>query len=90
MIVNQALHWIQDHKRRHIAGSEFTLNSLLEIGAALHLSRKENALTQEQLADLANISERTVRAIETGTGNPSIGAVLSVASVLGLKIVVQK
>ncbi|GGJ74910.1 helix-turn-helix transcriptional regulator [Glutamicibacter bergerei] len=66
------------------------MNSLLEIGAALQLSRKENALTQEQLADLANISERTVRAIETGTGNPSIGAVLSVASVLGLKIVVQK
>jgi Predicted transcriptional regulators len=66
------------------------LNFLLEIGAALQLSRKENALTQEQLADLANISERTVRAIETGTGNPSIGAVLSVASVLGLKIVVQK
>ncbi|HJX80238.1 helix-turn-helix transcriptional regulator [Glutamicibacter sp.] len=66
------------------------MNFLLEIGAALQLSRKENALTQEQLADLANISERTVRAIETGTGNPSIGAVLSVASVLGLKIVVQK
>lgn len=66
------------------------MNSLLQIGAALQLSRKENALTQEQLADLANISERTVRAIETGTGNPSIGAVLSVASVLGLKIMVQK
>ncbi|MGO2621324.1 helix-turn-helix transcriptional regulator [Glutamicibacter ardleyensis] len=66
------------------------LNSLLQIGAALQLSRKENALTQEQLADLANISERTVRAIETGTGNPSIGAVLSVASILGLKIMVQK
>ncbi len=66
------------------------MNSLLQIGAALQLSRKENALTQEQLADLANISERTVRAIETGTGNPSIGAVLSVASVLGLKVMVQK
>jgi putative transcriptional regulator len=66
------------------------LNSLLQIGAVLQLSRKENALTQEQLADLANISERTVRAIETGTGNPSIGAVLSVASILGLKIMVQK
>ncbi|MGP4996069.1 helix-turn-helix transcriptional regulator [Glutamicibacter ardleyensis] len=66
------------------------MNSLLQIGAALQLSRKENALTQEQLADLANISERTVRAIETGTGNPSIGAVLSVASILGLKIMVQK
>lgn len=66
------------------------MNSLSQIGAAIQRARKDNALTQEQLAELANISERTVRGIETGAGNPSIGSVLAVASVLGLKIMVQK
>jgi len=39
---------------------------------------------------LAGISERTLRSIERGAGNPSIEAVLSVADVLGLRIVVAK
>ncbi|MGP9490648.1 helix-turn-helix transcriptional regulator [Glutamicibacter sp. 287] len=66
------------------------MNSLSEIGFAIQQSRKENGLTQEQLAELADISERTLRAIETGVGNPSITAVLSAVAVLGLKIVVEK
>ncbi|PQZ93972.1 hypothetical protein CQ017_17730 [Arthrobacter sp. MYb224] len=76
--------------RRDFAGLERVVNSLSEIGFAIQQSRKESGLTQEQLAELADISERTLRAIETGGGNPSITAVLSTAAVLGLKIVVEK
>ena len=66
------------------------MNSVSELGAELQRARKQNGLTQEQLADLAGISERTLRSIERGVGNPSIEAVLSVADVLGLRIVVAK
>lgn len=76
--------------RRDAAGRGLSMNSVSELGAELQRARKQNGLTQEQLADLAGISERTLRSIERGAGNPSIDAVLSVADVLGLRIVVAK
>lgn len=66
------------------------MDSVTELGVELQRSRKKHGLTQEQLAELAGISERTLRSIERGAGNPSIEAVLSVANVLGLRIVVTK
>lgn len=66
------------------------MNSASELGATLQRTRKNHGLTQEQLAELAGISERTLRSIERGAGNPSIEAVLSVADVLGLRIVVTE
>ncbi|MGH3655011.1 helix-turn-helix transcriptional regulator [Glutamicibacter sp.] len=66
------------------------MNSVTELGAELKRARRQNGLTQEQLAELAGISERTLRSIERGAGNPSIEAVLSVANVLGLRIRVAK
>ena len=66
------------------------MNSAIELGSELQRARKKNGLTQEQLAELAGISERTLRSIERGAGNPSIEAVPSVANVLGLQISVAK
>lgn len=66
------------------------MNSVSDLGAELQRARKQNGLTQEQLAELAGISERTLRSIERGAGNLSIEAVLSVADVLGLRIVVAR
>ena len=66
------------------------MDPVTEFGAELQRARKQNGLTQEQLAELAGISERALRSIERGAGNPSIEAVLSVANVLGLLIVVAK
>jgi DNA-binding XRE family transcriptional regulator len=56
------------------------------IGLSVRLARREAGLKQSDLADLAGVSERTVRAIETGTGNPTLAAVVSVANVLGLRV----
>ena len=66
------------------------MSSLSEIGAVIQSVRKENGLTQEQLADLTGISERTLRSMESGQGNPSFSAVVSTASVLGIKVMVEK
>ena len=62
----------------------------MEIVSALALdirrARKDAGLTQGELGDLAEVSERTVRALETATGNPSLRAVASILNVLGLKL----
>ncbi|GAA3699238.1 hypothetical protein GCM10023081_40140 [Arthrobacter ginkgonis] len=65
------------------------LSDVEELGGRIRAARKEAGLTQKDLADLAGISERTVRAIETGTGNPALAAVAAAANVLGLRLVAQ-
>jgi y4mF family transcriptional regulator len=64
------------------------MEDALAIAARIRAARKDAGLTQEDLAHLAGTSERTVRALETGTGNPSLRAVVSVANVLGLRVAV--
>lgn len=64
------------------------MGDVTAIAEGIRRARKDAGLTQEQLAQLAGTSERTVRAIETGTGNPSLQSVVAVASVLGLKLAV--
>lgn len=62
------------------------MEDVASIALGIRRSRKDAGLTQEELAQLAGTSERTVRSIETGTGNPSLQAVVAVANVLGLKL----
>ncbi|RRD60341.1 helix-turn-helix domain-containing protein [Leucobacter sp. OH1287] len=57
------------------------------IGAAIRSARKSYRLTQQELADLAGISDKTLRDIERGAGSPSIGAVIASANALGLRLV---
>lgn len=56
------------------------------IGHAVRRARRDAGLTQAQLAELAETSERTVRDIERGTGSPSLAVVVRTAGVLGLTI----
>ncbi|MGW5384410.1 helix-turn-helix domain-containing protein [Nocardia sp. NPDC003963] len=60
------------------------------IGVEIRAARKRYRLTQEQLADLAGTSTRTVRDIERGTGATGIGTVAEVADVLGLMLTVSE
>lgn len=65
------------------------MSDVPSIGDSIRSARKEAGITQEDLAHLARISVRTVRAIETGTGNPSLQAVMAVTGVLGLQLTVH-
>ncbi|MFI1464970.1 helix-turn-helix domain-containing protein [Nocardia carnea] len=56
------------------------------IGAEIRAARRRYQLTQEQLAELAGTSTRTVRDIEHGTGTTGVGTVAEVADVLGLTL----
>lgn len=52
--------------------------------------RRQLGLTQQQVADLAGIAERTVIAVERGTGGVSLHNVLRVLDVLGLGLSVAR
>jgi DNA-binding XRE family transcriptional regulator len=57
-----------------------------EIGRAIRSARRAHGLTQEQLAELAHTTERTVRDIEKGTGASSLDTVVAVAAAVGVTI----
>lgn len=57
-----------------------------DIGSALRAARRRLGLTQQEVADLAGLSDRTVRDLEKGSHSPSLGAVIAVVTVLGLRL----
>lgn len=57
------------------------------IGDAIRAARRRHRLTQEQWAELADTSTRTVRETEYGSGSTRIATVADVADVLGLTLV---
>ena len=65
---------------------ERLMQGIVEPGEAIRRARREAGLTQKDLADLSGVSERTVRAIETGRGNPTVAALVATAGVLGLRV----
>lgn len=69
------------------AGSSATHSDAAAIGAAIRSARKSYRLTQQELADLAGISDKTLRDIERGATSPSVGAVIASANALGLSLV---
>jgi y4mF family transcriptional regulator len=62
------------------------MDAVTAIGSAIRAARTAAGLTQEQLAELAGTSTRTVRDIEKGTGATSLDTVVAVAGVVGLTI----
>lgn len=62
------------------------MEDVAAIGASIRRARKEAGITQDTLADLIGTSSRTVHAIETGAGNPSLGTVAAAANAVGLHL----
>ncbi len=51
--------------------------------------RESLAITQQDLAEMARVGLATVKDIERGKGNPSLGTVKKILDVLGLEIQYQ-
>lgn len=62
---------------------------LKSIGKAIHARRKSVKILQDDLADIAGISPRTLRDIEKGTANPELETLLKICNVLGMEIKVE-
>ncbi len=58
-----------------------------ELGEQLRLRRRELSLSQADLADLADVSERTVRALEQGKHTARLDVLTKVLETLGLRLV---
>ncbi|WNB18388.1 helix-turn-helix transcriptional regulator [Marivirga arenosa] len=56
------------------------------LGNSIRERRKFLKITQEDLADIAEVSERTLRSIEKGEANPELDSLLKICEVLGMSI----
>ncbi len=72
----------QASTQRSVAASPSTFAA--ELASSIRSSRKRMGLTQEELADLVGISDRTMRAIEQGKLGVSLGSVLAAAQAVGI------
>ena len=48
--------------------------------------REQLGVTQEQLAELAAVALRTVKALDSGKGNPTVSTLIKLADVLGMEL----
>ena len=59
-----------------------------KIGEVIRERRKFLKITQEDLADISGISERTLRDIEKGLANPELESLMKLCEVLGLELTI--
>jgi y4mF family transcriptional regulator len=59
------------------------------IGGTIQSRRKARKIAQEQLADIAGVSPRTLRDIEKGTANPELETLMKICNVLGMEIKIE-
>ena len=52
----------------------------------LKARREQLGVTQEQLAELAGVALRTVKALDSGKGNPTVSTLVKLADVLGMEL----
>jgi DNA-binding XRE family transcriptional regulator len=58
----------------------------ISLAQALKQRRKILSITQEQLADMAEVGLRTLKSIEMERGNPTITTISKLADVLGMEL----
>lgn len=63
--------------------------NLIEIGKLIQERRSSLQIKQEDLAELAGITAKTIYMLENGKGNPSYSTLAQILHVLGLEITVH-
>ena len=61
-------------------------NILKHIGAIVSAKRKENHLTQQQLAEITGIQQADISRLENGTGNLSLRTLKRLAAGMGMQL----
>lgn len=62
------------------------MDNIINIGNSIAKRRKFLKLTQPQLAELAGISLRSLKSIESGEGNPTLTQIMKILNILGMKL----
>jgi len=60
-----------------------------KIGAIIQQRREFLSLKQEDVAEMGNVTPKTIYLVERGKGNPSIETLQKILNVLGLEILIQ-
>ncbi len=60
-----------------------------QVGRVIVAARRREGLDLQALADLSEVSARTLSDLERGTGNPTLSSLLRVVGTLGLEVVVR-
>ncbi len=60
-----------------------------ELITSLKNRREALGVTQAHLAELAGVGIRTLKEIESGTGNPTVETLVKLADVLGMEILLR-
>ena len=68
------------------AYSQYSQKAAMRMGKMIHLYRKTNKMSAQNLADRAGISRTTLRKIENGDMACEIGIVFEVASLVGIQL----
>ena len=70
----------------HIFASKVCYIGLMGLSEVIKSRRKTLAISQQDLAEMAGIGLATIKDIERGKGNPSLGTVSKIMEVLGMEI----
>ncbi|MBI9037551.1 MAG: helix-turn-helix transcriptional regulator [Bacteroidales bacterium] len=60
--------------------------ALLNLSKIIKHRRDVLKITQEQLAEMAEVGLRTLKSIENGKGNPTVSTINKLAKVLGMEL----
>jgi transcriptional regulator with XRE-family HTH domain len=60
-----------------------------ELATQLRERRETLRITQETLSELSGVAIRTLKQIEKGEGNPTLGTMERIATVLGMEVTIQ-
>jgi DNA-binding XRE family transcriptional regulator len=63
------------------------IDEMSTIGGFIKFMRKRRGLNQQDLAEMAQITSRTLTDIELGKGNPSYNTIVKILDILGYKLV---
>lgn len=59
-----------------------------EIGVIIAARREYLSLNQQDVAEMAGITARTIYMVESGKGNPSLQTLQKIMAVLGLELII--
>jgi transcriptional regulator with XRE-family HTH domain len=65
------------------------MQNYLEIVEKIKLRRKHLGLKQEDLAEISDVSLRTIKSIESSKGNPNILTLLKLLDTLGMELEIK-
>ena len=65
------------------------MEAIQKIGQLIQQRRDHMRITQQQLADMADVGINTLYKIETGQANPTLGSLEKITNILGMEITLE-